>query len=408
MKAVLVVAIIVLVASVGVLAQTTEDINARLDSLRAEGYEALYNLDYDGARQRFREMVQLAPDNPDGAQCLASSFWLQLLNKSWELKATLYSDKSYAQTNDNFDEQRANEFRSWIRQAKQLSQARLRRDPRDQEALYFLGAAEGLDAAFSAAIERKFMRALRSGSDSVEHHRQLLKLAPEFHDAELTIGLYDYIIGSLPLPSKILVGSMGIRGSKKRGLGTLEKVSREGHRSRDLARVLLVDIYKREKRWDDAIDVSRQLADRYPRNYLFRLQLADALTAKIIASHQSNAASPTEVLGIFDSLLNQKEIDATALPLIHFRYGETLLLLGNSGRALKEFQVVASHNSAEPGLRTMSRLRVAQCLDLAGKRIEALATYRSVLNTTAGSEVQDEARRGLREPYRSTSQIQNH
>ena len=64
---------------------------AQLDTLRAEGYEALYNLDYEGARRRFQKMVELAPEDPAGAQCLASSLWLQQLNESYELKATLYS-----------------------------------------------------------------------------------------------------------------------------------------------------------------------------------------------------------------------------------------------------------------------------------------------------------------------------
>ena len=82
-------------------------------------------------------------------------------------------------------------------------------------------------------------------------------------DAELTIGLYNYILGALPLPLKMLARSFGVSGSKKRGMETLERVSREGHWARDVARVLLVDLYKREKRWDDAIQVSRELADHY-------------------------------------------------------------------------------------------------------------------------------------------------
>ena len=360
-----------------VVAQSPDNLTSRLDTLRAQGYEALYNLDYDTARKRFQEMIQLAPDHPAGAQCVAASLWLQQLNESWELKATLYNSKSYAHENEKLDEQRASEFHKWIKQAKQLSQARLRRDPHDKEGLYFLGAAEGLEAAFSAAVERRFMRALRSASDSVDHHQALLKLAPDFHDAELTIGLSNYIIGALPLPLKILAGSMGVRGSKKRGLQTLERVSSEGHWARDVARVLLVDLYKREKRWSDAITMSRELATKYPRNYLFKLQLADAFAARILATPKSDTMSSsdqTELLKIFEMLLSDKTTEVSALDLIHFRYGETLLLLGTPSRALKEFQLVANHRTAEPWLQRMSQLRVAQSLDLVGKRTEALAT----------------------------------
>ena len=255
---------------------SAQDNHAQLDALRAEGYEALYNLDYDTARSRFKKMIELAPDHPAGAQCYASSLWVQQLNEAWKLKATLYSDKS-TDDKSRVDRKQSEEFRRWTRQAKQLSQARLRKDPKDVEALYFLGAAEGLEAAYAAGVERKFMPAFRSGQDAVEHHRAVLKLAPDFHDAELTIGLMNFVIGSLPLPTKMLAATMGVRGSKKRGLEALERVAKEGKWAHDLARMLLIDLYRREKRFADAAEMARQLAEKYPRNNIFKLQMADAL-----------------------------------------------------------------------------------------------------------------------------------
>ena len=304
-----------------------------LDTLRTEGYEALYNLDYEGARRRFQKMIDLAPDHPAGPQCFAASLWIQQLNESWELKSTLYSDKVYTNSKSKVDQRKVEEFRKWTRRTKQLAEARLRRNPRDVEALYFLGAAEGLEAAFSAAVERKFMSALRTGADAVDHHRKVLELSPQFHDAELTIGLQDYVIGSLPLPLKMLAGTIGVRGSKKRGLKELERVAAEGQWGRDVARVLLVDLYKREKRWDDAIAMARELSERYPRNYLFKLQMADAMTLKISAAKKSkNPKSPVspaderELFAIFDSLLRDKTF-AAQTQLIQFRRNETLRLL---------------------------------------------------------------------------------
>ena len=258
------------------LRASAQDNQARLDTLRAEGYEALYNLDYEGARARFTKMIDLAPDHPAGAQCYASSLWVQQLNDARKLKSTLYSDNAN-DTKARVDRKQADEFRRWTRQAKQLSEARLRKNPKDIEALYFLGAAQGLEAAFAAGVERKFMPAFRSGTDAVERHRAVLKLEPEFHDAELTIGLMNYVVGSLPLPAKMLAATMGVRGSKKRGLEALERVAKEGKWARDLARMLLIDLYKREKRFADAADVARALAEKYPRNNVFKLQMTDAL-----------------------------------------------------------------------------------------------------------------------------------
>src|ERR1041385_8719318 len=108
-------------------AQSNSSVPSRLDELRSQGYEALYNLDYNTARKYFHEMVQTAPDSPVGPECLATSIWLQQLNEQWELKGSLYSNKSYAEEGDKPDAQQAIDFRSFIRQTKQLSQMRLRR-----------------------------------------------------------------------------------------------------------------------------------------------------------------------------------------------------------------------------------------------------------------------------------------
>jgi hypothetical protein len=245
---------------------------------------------------------------------------LQQLNESYQLKSTLYSN---SETKEKTDRRQTDEFRKWIRRAKTLSEARLKREPRNIEALYYLGAAEGLEAAYTAQVERKYVAALRAGTNALEHHREVIKLSPEYHDAELTIGLHNYIIGSLSLPLKMIAGTMGVHGSKKRGLETLERVTVEGKWARDLARILLVDIYKREKRYEDAVKMARQLSDKYPRNYLYKLQMADALTSQIATLQKKKApfkSEENELQNIFTALSRDKSFDSTTRNLINQRW----------------------------------------------------------------------------------------
>jgi len=307
--------------------------SSNVDKLRAEGYQALFNLDYINARRDFQKMIDLAPEDPAGPESYAVSLWFEQLNKTWELKSKLYSDETDTETKTKVDPREAQEFRKWTRRTKQLAQTILRRDPRDVEALYFLGAAEGLEAAYAAAIEQKYMPALRTGSDAVDHHRKVLELSPQLYDADLTIGLQDYVIGSLPLPLKMIAGTVGVRGSKKRGLSELELVAREGQWARDMARVFLIDLYKREKRWGDAIATTRDLSARYPHNYLFKLQLAEALASKILAERKNKTVKPVadtveqrEVFSIYDSLLHDKTLTPQTT-LIQSRRDQTARLL---------------------------------------------------------------------------------
>lgn len=309
---------LVSVALLLLFALTASAQDARLDALRAEGYEALYNLDYEGARRRFLSMVELAPEDPAGAQCLASSLWVQQLNESYERKATLYNS-----TESKTDRRQTDEFRKWIRQAKSLAEARLKKDPRNVEALYYLGAAEGLEAAYTASVERKYVAAMRAGNNAVDHHRQVLKLLPDYHDAELTLGLHNYVVGSLSLPLKMIAGTMGVRGSKKRGIETLERVVAEGKWARDLAGVLLVDLYKREKRFVDTVKIARQLSEKYPRNYLFKLQMAEALTSQILKLRKTKSSfknEENELQNIFTALSRDKTLATSTRDLINQRW----------------------------------------------------------------------------------------
>src|SRR6185436_7826096 len=214
---------------------------AKFEQLRITGSEALYNLDYEGARKIFKEMAVAFPNYPAGPQFLADTLLIEALYQTRRLQASLYnSDSFYSQNEDKADPKLVDQFRNYTRQARQMVEARLKQNPSDTEALYFFGAIEGLKASFEETVERRHFAALKDGNDAVDRHRDLIKLDPNYRDAELTIGLYDYTIGALPLPTKIAVGMFGHRGSKKRGLATIERVAREGNWVKEDARTLLI------------------------------------------------------------------------------------------------------------------------------------------------------------------------
>ncbi|HEY0077705.1 MAG TPA: hypothetical protein VGB73_03595 [Pyrinomonadaceae bacterium] len=394
----------------------------RFDQLRAEGFDALYSLDYEGARRRFKELARLYPEHPAGTQFLAATLWVQTLNESRRLQASLYNTEAfYAKSQEKTDPKIVAEFRELTKQSKQLSEARLKRNPKDVEALYFLGATEGLKAAFAGAVERSFMSALRDGQDSVDRHRDVVKLDPTFHDAEVTIGMYDYVVATLPPFVKVMAAVGGIRGSKKRGLETLARVAREGKWAQDDAKTLLIALLKREKRFPEALTYARELSAKYPRNYLYKLEVADALvsqaTVERAANPQAATASEREAFQIFEELLRPERAAASparrgqaaaaqtsaqprALDQIYFSYGQALFQAGQMEQAARQYLAGAAMPGAEAGLATMSRLRAAQALDLAGKRDAALEQYKAVLARPNIYDSHEEAKRGLREPFK--------
>jgi len=395
----------------------SETEQTKLDSLRSDGFEALFNLDYERARRDFQEVARLLPNHPAGPQFLAAGLWIETLYETRRLQASLYSgDSFYTTSEDKVDPKVVDQFRAWTREAKRLAEARLKQNPKDVEALYYLGATQGLKASFEEAVERRHFMALRDGSDAVDRHRDLLKLDPNYHDAEITIGLYDYVVGSLPLPVRMLAGVTGAHGSKRRGLATIERVTREGRWARDDARTLLIVLYTREHRYGDVLALARELSAKYPRNYLFRLEAADALVAQAASERKANhsvavADAEREAFAAFDQLLhdrNLRDAAARSLDLIHFKYGEALLVAGEGERAAKEFLAATAVPNADPGLVTMAHLFAARGLDVAGKRNDALAEYRVVLGRPNVYDSRSLAQKGLRAPYQLIDQTPDH
>ena len=387
---------------------------AQFDALRRSGLEALYNLDYDKAQKDFKEIARLYPNHAAGPQLLAAGVWIKTLYKSRRLQSSLYNSESfYSSGDDKADPKIINEFRSLTREAKRLSEARLKQNPKDVEALYWLGATEGLKASFEEAVERRHFAALKDGNDSVDHHRDVLKLDPTFIDANLTAGLYEYVVGSLPLPIKVIAGVTGFRGSKKKGLQLIERVSHEGNWAKDDARTLLIILYTREKRFADALVNARELSAKYPRNYLFRLEAADALVAQAEVERRAKnidaaAKAEREAFATFEDLLHDRSVRETvsrALDLVHFKYGEVLLTAGEGERAAREFLASTRVEHAEPSLVTMAHLYAARAYDLAGKRDDALTHYREVLARPDIYAAHEEAKKGLVKPYKTESAI---
>jgi hypothetical protein len=66
-----------------------------------------------------------------------------------------------------------------------------------------------------------------------------------------------------------------------------------------------------------------------------------------------------------------------------------------------EFIAATKVERAEPALVTMAHLYAARAFDLAGKRDDALAQYREVLTRPDIFAAHDEAKKGLREPYKN-------
>jgi hypothetical protein len=69
-------------------------------------------------------------------------------------------------------------------------------------------------------------------------------------------------------------------------------------------------------------------------------------------------------------------------------------------RAAEQFLAATAVRRADAGMVSRAHLLAAQAFDIAGKRNEALAEYRIVLSRQNVYDSHDQARRGLKKPYK--------
>src|SRR5262247_399226 len=368
--------------------------------LRREGNEALYNMDYATARAKFEEIKKIIPHHPAGDLYVATVIWLEHLNKSRRLQTSLYKNESsfYAgaekakeeSEGDAVDPAVDRAFRDRMAQAKTKALGLVARNKNDADAQYFLGAYYGVMAGYEASTARKFYSAMRNGSRSVDAHEKTLKLNPNYYDAYLTIGMYDYIVGSLPFFIKSLAAIVGHRGNKQRGITRLKGVVEKDIATSDDARVMLLAIYQNEKRYEDALALLDQLSAKYPRSYLVKLERAYTLVS-LKRSEDAYAA--------FEDLLKDPAA-APAVDLVHYQYAEALALGKDYKRAAEHFLEAPKSQGADPNLATLALLRAAQIYDLAGQRNDALAQYKAVLARPNVYDTREQAEKGLKHPFK--------
>jgi tetratricopeptide (TPR) repeat protein len=366
---------------------------AEFERLRSEGNDALYNTDYATARERYTRLTKIAPDHPAGYVYLANNVWLETLYLQRRLTTSTYTAGSFYEQDkdeDKVDPKRDLEFKELIKHALTITRARLAKDPNDVEATYYNGAALGLRAGYSTTVARSFRRAIGDANNSVKMQRKVVKLDPTWIDAYMSIGLYEYVIDSLPTFWKLLARVAGLKGSKKKGIELLEMVAEKGSQSQDDARVLLIGIYSREGQHERSLDVISKLAQKYPRNYLFQQERATML-------YHLNRAD--EGARVYTEMLKDTRISQTFADLVYYQWGEALMAKGDYAAAIEKYNAVKQWQKSHRNLISLAHLKAGQALDALGKRNEAVAEYQVVLKRENIYDSHKLASQYVKKPY---------
>ena len=171
-------------------------------------------------------------------------------------------------------------FESALDRTQTLARARLSKNPKDQDALFAMTLASGLEADYAALIEKKNLSSLHYTKEASSWAQQLLAICDHCSDVLVATGFSKYIIGSMSAPARWLLRMDGVSGGKQAGIADLQMTAQHGHYLAPFARVLLAIAYVRDKDKRRALELLTSLREQFPSNTLFPAEIAHLQSAR--------------------------------------------------------------------------------------------------------------------------------
>src|SRR5262249_42322318 len=138
-------------------------------------------------------------------------------------------------------------------------------------------ACSALLASFAFTIDHSKTQAFRYGKQAYQTHLAIVNENPDYYDAYVTVGVYEYVVASLPWYLKWMARIAGYHCSKERAFAFLELAGQRSMFVTDDARLVLMVFDVREKRSEQALSHATILHSRFPRNFLLEVNRGQIL-----------------------------------------------------------------------------------------------------------------------------------
>ena len=365
-----------------------------------KGFLHFYNLDYNEAISYFEKEVKERPNSARPYNHLAQAVLYRVLFRAGALESQLVSGNNpfLRRAAADITPAEKEEFFGSINKVLSLTEKTLEKNANDIDALYSRGIAFGLRANYNFLVEKSWRASLSDATDARKLHNRVAELQPGFVDAKLVQGAHDYVVGSLPTLYKLLGFLIGFRGDKDKGIRTLEEVASKGTRVPYDAKVLLAAIYRREGKEmaPKAIPLLRELADTFPANHLFRLELVQ------LYSDLGREEDAKKVFAEMDRALASDPKAFPRMPHSRLEYakGNFYFWYRQYPEALKNLRG-ATQGAEDLDLHTsvLAYMRLGQVYDVLGQRNNARNAYQKAIALAPQSEAAKESRGYLSKPY---------
>jgi tetratricopeptide (TPR) repeat protein len=369
--------------------------NAVHDPLVDAAFDHFYNMEFDPSTRDFEKVLARHPRDPFAVNHLLTSVLMHELYNTGAMNTGEYANDSFiGQTHRPGDPKVKERVKQLVAQAEGLEEEQLKANPNDVDAIYARGVTRAQFSLYTALIERAWFSALRNAVGARHDHERVLELDPNYVDAKLVVGTHNFVMGSLSWSVKVAVALVGLSGSKEKGLQYLREVAQSSGENAVDAKVVLSLFLRREQNYDEARSIMQDVAERYPGNYLFSIEVANLLRA---SGHLDEAAAAYRKVW-----QNGREGKYGALryELAAWGLGELLRSRKDYAGAAAAYELPNEVPNADPETLQKANLAAGKMYDLLEKRDLAVKKYQTVVAENGGSPLAEEARRFMKEAYR--------
>ena len=366
------------------------------DPLVRDAYMHFYNLDYEGSLSRFEQVIKTHPEEPLAyAYALMVTVFGELYHQDL-LDTTYYAHDSFLTTQRRVDVPQATRQRIEFltERTTALAEKRLKVNARDKNALFARGYARGLHAAFITLTDHSYFAAARQGLSARNDSEAVLRIDPDYADANMAIGIQQFAVASLPRAVRMLVGIAGVGGNKEKGLALVRVSAEKGVVTSVESRTTLSLFLRHDGRYPEALLVQHGLATQFPHDYLFRLEEANLTKDK--GDGPGAIAIYKEVLA--DARKPGYFVDPR-LQMAWFGLADTERGQNDIPDAAKHYLDAADQPKCSDWLRKRAQLNAGEMLDLLHDRKGAVAQYQKAAEGGGDRSQAEAASRYLQSPY---------
>lgn len=244
----------------------------RAETLLEQGYRQMYNHEFPAAHQTFAEWMRLHPEDPFGQVSDGAAYLFAEFDRLHILESEFFTEDQHFFTDKKLtpDPEVKRKFQATLAATRALAA----KNPNDQNSMFSQVLAYGLESDYIGLIEKRYTAAFGVMKNGRQIAERLLAINPDFQDAEVAIGVENYMLSIKPMAIRWILRMAGGETSRAVGIEKLKVAAVKGHYLAPFARLLLAVAALRDKDIPQARGILQGLVREYPHNQLYAHELA--------------------------------------------------------------------------------------------------------------------------------------